>query len=67
MRGDGQPNDPGWSGVQQVGALVQQLRSSAQAKGRDRWDTASIAMVWDALDDAIIEAGTGPTETGDTC
>jgi 2-hydroxymethylglutarate dehydrogenase len=48
-----------------LGALVQQLRTSAQAKGRGRWDTASIATIWEELDEAVLEASVedlGPSE-----
>jgi 2-hydroxy-3-oxopropionate reductase len=45
-----------------VGALVQQLRSSARAKGKGRWDTSSIATVWEELDDAIIQASAQPDD-----
>jgi len=37
-----------------LGALVQQLRSSARTKGQGRWDTSSIATVWEGLDDATF-------------
>jgi len=39
-----------------IGALVQQLRTSARVHGHGRWDTSSIAMVWEGLDDAILKA-----------
>lgn len=39
-----------------IGALVQQLRTAARVKGRGRWDTASIATIWEELDEAVIQA-----------
>ena len=38
-----------------IGALVQQLRTAARVQGHGRWDTSSIAMVWEALDDAVLK------------
>lgn len=39
-----------------IGALVQQMRSSARTKGQGRWDTSSIATVWEELDGAVLQA-----------
>ncbi len=37
-----------------IGALVQQIRAVARAKGRGTWDTASIATVFEELDSATL-------------
>jgi len=39
-----------------IGALVQQLRSSARAKGRGTWDTAAIATIFEELAGAELRA-----------
>jgi 3-hydroxyisobutyrate dehydrogenase-like beta-hydroxyacid dehydrogenase len=42
-----------------IGALVQQLRSVARARGRGGWDTAAIATVFEELDGAELRGSGG--------